>query len=287
MPGKILFMNKGPIQVKKASGEKQIFSEEKLRNSLERSGASAAMVDAIMDKMHKHLYEGIATKEIYKKAFQLLRRRVRSNAARYSLKKAIMELGPTGFPFEQFIGEVLKMQGFLVEVGVTLQGICVQHEVDVFAKKNQEVVIAECKYHNSQGKICSVQVPLYVNSRFHDIEAVLRLQKENENMRFQGWVVTNTRFSRDAEDYGSCAGLRLIAWDYPRKESLKDMIENTGLFPITVITGLNAKQKQKLLEKNIVLCSDLCRNPGLLAQLDLTQKKQVEVMEEVNEICVS
>ncbi len=275
------------IKVRKASGEKEVFSEEKLRNSLERSGASAGMVDAIVDEIHDHLYEGIATKEIYKKAFQLLRRRVRSNAARYSLKKAIMELGPTGFPFERFIGELLKKQGYSVEVGITLKGKCVQHEIDVLAKKGDEVVIAECKYHNSQGKICSVQIPLYINSRFNDIEVVWRSEKENENKHFRGWVVTNTRFSRDAEDYGSCAGLRLVAWDYPRKGSLKEMIENARLFPITVITGLNAKQKQILLEKNIVLCSELCNNPGLLAQLDLTKKKQEIVMDEVNQICVS
>jgi len=280
-------MSEVRIKVRKASGEKEVFSEEKLRNSLERSGASAAMVDAIVDEIRDYLHDGIATKEIYKKAFQLLRRRVRSNAARYSLKKAIMELGPTGFPFERFIGELLKKQGYSVEVGIILQGKCVQHEIDVLAKKGDEVVIAECKYHNSQGKICSVQIPLYINSRFNDIEVVWCSEKENENKYFRGWVVTNTRFSKDAEDYGSCAGLRLVAWDYPRKGSLKEMIESAGLFPITVITGLNAKQKQRLLEKNIVLCSELCNNPGLLAQLDLTKKKQEKVMEEVSQICVS
>ena len=195
-------------------------------------------------------------------------------------------MGPTGFPFEHFVGELLKSQGYAVEVGKTIPGKCVQHEVDVVAEKDNQVVMVECKYHNTQGKICSVQIPLYINSRFNDIEQVWRSQIGNENKHFHGWVVTNTRFSNDAEQYGSCAGLRLIGWDYQRKGSLKDIIENAGLFPITVITGLNIKQKQMLLEKGTVLCSDLCRNPGLLAQLDMDKKKQEKVMEEVNELCV-
>lgn len=275
------------VKVRKASGEMQAFSEDKLRNSLRRSGASAVVIDGIVNEIQKQLHEGITTKEIYKKAFQLLRKRVRSNAARYSLKKAIMELGPTGFPFERFVGEMLKKQGYTVEVGKTVQGKCVHHEIDVVAEKDDLMVMAECKYHNTQGKICSVQVPLYIQSRFHDIETVWRSEKSNENKRFHGWVVTNTRFSYDAEQYGSCAGLKLIGWDFPHKGSLKEMIETSGLFPVTVITSLSVKQKQQLLEKNIVLCSDLCANPGLLTQLNLGNKSLAKVRDEVNDICMT
>lgn len=272
------------MQVRKASGESQDFSEEKLRGSLQRSGASDFLVETILREIRKYLREGISTKEIYRKAFQLLRKRVKSNAARYSLKKAIMELGPSGFPFEQLIGAILKHQGYTVEVGKTVQGKCVQHEVDVVAEKQNLVVMVECKYHNTQGKICSVQVPLYIRSRFNDIEE--NRQSQNDFRQFHGWVVTNTRFSEDALEYGNCAGLRLIGWDYPRRGSLKEMIEEAGLFPITVITGLNTKQKQKLLEKGILLCSELCRNPGVLNQLDLDKKRQQKIIEEVNDLCL-
>jgi len=272
------------MQVRKASGETQDFSEEKLRGSLQRSGASDYLVENILREIRKYLREGISTKEIYRKAFQLLRKHVKSNAARYSLKKAIMELGPSGFPFEQLVGAILKHQGYTVEVGKTVQGKCVQHEVDVVAEKQNLVVMVECKYHNTQGKICSVQVPLYIRSRFNDIEE--NRHSQNDFRQFHGWVVTNTRFSEDALEYGNCAGLRLIGWDYPRRGSLKEMIEAAGLFPITVITGLNTKQKQKLLERGILLCSELCRNPGILNQLDLDKKRQQKIIEEVNDLCL-
>jgi len=272
------------MQVRKASGEVQDFSEDKLRESLMRSGASDSLVENILEEISKQLHEGISTKVIYRKAFQLLRKKVKSNAARYSLKKAIFELGPSGFPFEQLVGEILKHQGYMVEVGKTVQGKCVQHEVDVVAERQNLVVMVECKYHNTQGKICNVRVPLYIKSRFNDIE--INQRSQNDHRQFIGWVVTNTRFSEDALEYGNCAGLRLIGWDYPRKASLKEMIEEAGLFPITVITGLNTKQKQNLLGMGILLCSELCRNPGILSQLQLDKKQQQKIIEEANDLCL-
>jgi len=279
-------MSNKKFKILKASGEEQDFSEGKLRNSLHRSGASQSLVDAIVTEMYSYIREGITTRQIYDKAFQLLRKRVRSNAARYSLKRAIMELGPTGFPFERLVGEVFAKRGYTVEVSKTVRGKCVKHEVDVIAQKDNLTVMVECKYHNTQGKICNVHVPLYIRSRFNDIESVWRSDRQNENMCFEGWVVTNTRFSLDAEEYGICAGLKLVGWDFPHKGSLKEMVEKAGLLPITVITGLTSKQKQNLLEAGVLLCSELCEIPGLLEQLHLDPRKQVKVMEEVRDLCL-
>lgn len=62
-----------------------------------------------------------------------------------------MELGPSGFPFEKFISEILKFQGFAVQVGVIVEGHCVKHEIDVVAEKGEEHFMIECKFHNTQG----------------------------------------------------------------------------------------------------------------------------------------
>ncbi len=272
-------------QIIKSSGEGQAFSEEKLRSSLYRSGASAAMVDMVVDEVLKHLRHNISTKEIYRKAFQLLRKKARSNAARFSLKRAIMELGPSGFPFEHLVGEIFKKQGYWVEVGKTVRGFCVSHEVDVVAEKENHLVMIECKYHNTPGKICNVQVPLYIRSRFNDIENLWELQNDDTNKQFDGYVVTNTRFSEDALQYGNCSGLKLIGWDYPAKGSLRDLIEKAGLFPVTVITELTGKQKKHLLEKGILLCSELRHNPGLLDQLGLELRKRKKLAGELEELC--
>ncbi len=272
------------ILVKKYSGEKEAFDPDKLHSSLQRAGASERLIKDVEDALQKHLEDGVTTREIYSKAFQLLRKFQRSTAARYSLKKAIMELGPSGYPFEKFVGAVLESLGYEIEVGKMVQGQCIQHEVDVIAQNDHQKFVVECKYYNSQGKYCNVKVPLYIHSRFNDIEKRWQSSPRKENKSFHGWVVTNTRFTKDAMDYGKCVGLRMVSWDYPKGEGLKDMVEQTGLFPITVLTLLNRKQKEQLLEKGIVLCRQLLQKKGILDTLGLPGNKHKKVIEELEQI---
>lgn len=275
----------GNYQIRKSSGEEQDFSVEKLHTSLRIAGASEEMIASIIAEIVRDLPSGMSTRGIYKKAFRLLRNRKHSLAARYSLKNAIMELGPTGYPFEKYVGEIFKKQGFRVNTGVTIPGRCVSHEIDVVARSNKVSILVECKYHNTPGKVCNVQVPLYIHSRFLDIRHRPGTAEETDFSSFEGWVITNTRFSEDAEKYGKCVGLHLVSWDYPHHGSLKDLVENAGLFPVTALTGLNRKQKQLLIEQGIVLCSDLSNHPGLFSIAGVSGNSLTKVMKEVEELC--
>ena len=128
-----------------------------------------------------------------------------------------------------------------------------RHEIDVIAEKENNHIMIECKYHNLPGTICDVKIPLYINSRFKDVEASW-IQLPGHDKKFhQGWVVTNTRFTQDAIQYGTCAGLKLIGWDYPNGEGIRSKIDTLGLYPITCLTKLSKFEKQQLLEKRIVL----------------------------------
>jgi Holliday junction resolvase len=273
-------MSTHPI-IEKASGEKQPFDPEKLRSSLQRSGTDASLIDEITEKVTQQLKPGTTTREIYSQAFQMLRQHKRYNAARYSLKKAMMELGPTGFPFEHFVGQVLAHHGFDVLVGQVLQGKCVTHEIDVVATHNHTQYLVECKFYNSQGKYASVQVPLYVRSRVNDIIEFREKFPEYKETRFFGWVVTNTRFTEDALNYGRCAGLHMLSWDFPEEKSLKSMVESLKLFPITVLTNLSAKQKQQILSTGIVLCRQLFREPQVLEEIGLSAGKKNAILKEL------
>lgn len=273
------------INVSKHSGEQQPFSEEKLVSSILRAGATGELAQEVASELRNLLYDGISTTEIYRNAFRLLRKKVRSLAARYSLKNAIMELGPSGYPFEKFIGEIFRKEGYQVKTGQIIQGHCIQHEVDVIAVNRHLTIMAECKYGNDQGKISSVQVPLYVNSRFQDIRQVWQNEPGNQEMNFQGWIVTNTRFSSDAEAYGTCAGLHMVSWNFPEKGNLKNLVEKNGLFPVTALTGLNRKQKQELVSRDIILVDHLEGKPELLENFGLTDKKIFEILEETAALC--
>lgn len=243
--------------VKKASGELQEFSQDKLRGSLERSGADPMLADEIVDHISGQVYEGVSTRVIHDRAFAMLKTHRKSFAARYNLKKAIFALGPSGFPFEQYAARLFNTMGYKTQVGVVVAGKCVSHEVDVILTKDAIHGFAECKFHNVPGTKCSVQTPLYVFARFEDI-----CEREGKAFRGdrnrEGWLVTNTRFTDDALAYGSCAGLKLIGWNTgPLGESLERMIDVRGLHPITCLTTLKVGEKQKLLAEGIVLCQDL------------------------------
>jgi len=273
------------ILITKASGEKAYFDEDKLRHSLSKAGAEDFQVNEIISELVKELYDGISTKRIYHLAFDRLKNRSKHLAARYHLKQAIMELGPSGYPFEKFVGEILKYQGYSVEVGVIVKGKCVNHEVDVIALADHHHFMIECKYHNQRGIVCDVKIPLYINSRFKDVEAEWVKLAGHDKRSHQGWVVTNTKFSSDAIQYGNCAGLKLLGWDYPIKGCLKDLIDDLGLYPITCLTTISKAEKQKLLDNKIVLCLELCENPKLLYDLGMNDLKVKRIIEEGQMLC--
>jgi hypothetical protein len=276
--------NEQTVFIKKASGEKEPFDIEKLKGSMRRAGAEEEVIEQVAGDISSWIYDGISTQKIYSRAFSLLKKKKYYAASRYKLKKAIMELGPTGFPFEYFIGKVFEEQGFETEVGQVLNGKCVTHEVDVIATQNKTQHFVECKYGTSPGKIFSVQVPLYIRSRVNDIIDKRKDDKNYKDFTFQGWVVTNTRFSTDAINYGTCSGLHLLSWDYPAQNGLKDIIDRRKIFPITVLHNLTMAQKQQLMGKGIVICRQIRKNPEVLEPFQIKPRKLNSLLEEINNL---
>ena len=268
-----------------AVGEKVLFKPAKVIKSLERAGASRRLAEDITMQVQKRVSTGMRTFDVYSMAHAELRRhRERPIAARYGLKQAILMLGPTGYPFEQFVAKILAHQGYETSVGVVVPGYCISHEVDVVAETESKHFMIECKFHNSQGHHNDVKVPLYIQSRFLDIKK--KEQKTKGLKRFhQQWIVTNTRFSKDAIQYGTCVGLKLIGWRYPADGGLTSLVENTGLHPLTCLTTLTHADKRKLLEKKIVLCRDLLQAERHLRQIKMSESKIQKVLAEAKGVC--
>lgn len=285
------------ILVRKASGEMEPFSADKLKGSLRRSGAEERVIEKIIDEIVNWINEIngssevlLTTRKIYNKAFSLLRKMTSGNAARYKLKTAMMELGPTGHPFEHFMGQIYKVLGYeQVEVAQVLMGHCVTHEVDVVAthriggnKIHQHIV--ECKYYQTPGKNANVQVPLYVHSRMQDIFSLRMESPKYADYTFTGGVATNTRFTSDAVAYGEYAGLKLLSWDYPQGAALRDIIDRERIFPITVLSNLTRAQKELLMDKGIVICRQLSDDPEILQRLSLPENRMRKLIDELEDL---
>jgi hypothetical protein len=273
------------IVITKASGEKESFDSRKLVGSLQNAGADKSTVQQILSDIESRIKNGSTTKDIYQRAFSMLRQKNRFNAARYTLKQALYDLGDTGYPFEHLMGEIFKRQGYQTQVGQVLQGRCITHEMDVIATRENEQVLVECKYSQHPGKLVSIQVPLYVHSRIEDIVAKRREEPTYQNFNFGECVATNTRFSFDCMEYARCIGMKLIAWDYPNQNGLKDLIERDGIFPVPVLTQLSKSDKTKLLEKGIVTCQQIADDSSALDELTLTARKKRDLLFEIDDLC--
>jgi hypothetical protein len=276
---------KEPVKVRKYSGELVDFDKNKLLDSLKNAQADPELAQRIVDQILKELYSGMTTKQIYSRAFKMLKSQRRPSASRYKLKRAIMELGPSGFPFERYIGHIFRHDGYSAEVGIIMKGQCVTHEVDVLACKDNRCYIVECKYHNQQGKPNDIKVPLYIHSRFNDIKGELLKDHSNDYTDYKGWIFTNTRFTLDAIDYARCAGLQLVSWDYPENKSLRYRINKSKLFPITVLSSMTKKEKQAFLEQGVVLCKEIYEDPELLHQNGFSKVRVRKIQDDINDLC--
>ncbi|HZN41429.1 MAG TPA: restriction endonuclease [Planctomycetota bacterium] len=269
-------MSHGEPHLLKTTGQSEPFREHKLRRSLRRSGASADQIERVVDDVRGRLHDGMASTEVFRIAHRLLRRERRDTAARYSLQRAIQRLGPDGFPFEKFVAELWRHEGFRARTGVVMQGRYVRHEIDLFAVRGQERVLGECKFKvQSEGKV-DVKVALYVQARAEDLGAA-------GSRRF--WLITNGRFTSDALVYGNGVGLGLLSWDHPKGDGLRERIDRAGLHPVTVLTTLRAQEQRVLLKKGVVLCATLRDRPHVLDELRLTSGRASSLWQEVEGLC--
>ncbi|OGG50799.1 hypothetical protein A2763_02615 [Candidatus Kaiserbacteria bacterium RIFCSPHIGHO2_01_FULL_54_36] len=269
------------VLITKADGEQEPFDPAKLEHSLALSGASSTMRARVLSHIMQELQPNITTEEIYRRAFEILRKEeVTPVAARYSIKRAVFALGPSGFPFEQFLAEVLRAHGWNVRTGVALNGRCAPHEVDVFAEKRGKRIGIEAKFHNDPGGKTDIKDALYVKARYDD----LRNTPEASSRVDEGWLVTNTQFTRNAIRYAQCSGLTLIGWDYPRARGLFTLIEEARVHPLTCLTTLTESEKRRLLEQRVVLCKHIS-TPHLLQEFGVKPNRIPEVLEEARQLC--
>jgi hypothetical protein len=130
-----------------------------------------------------------------------------------------------------------------------------------------------------------VKVALYVQARFEDIQKQLGESAAGLGYYNQMWLVTNTSFTAQAIQYGSCIGLRMTGWNFPAGDTLQDMIQRTQTHPITSLTTLTRAQKNSLINDGYVLCRDILDHPDLLEKLGVVKGRLKAVQDEAMQLC--
>jgi hypothetical protein len=271
--------------ITKADGTTEEFEANKLRNSLRKAGAASGEIEHIVHTIEDSLIDGMQTQIIYRRAFELLRKSEKPTAAKYSLRRALFSLGPTGFPFEDFLSRLFNAEGYKTKTRVEIQGKCALHEVDVVAHKPDHSFVVEAKFHARPGLKSDLQVPLYCYARYLDLKSLPSCE-EDECGIGDFWIVTNTKFTSAAIKYASCVGLTVLSWNYPKKHTLQERIEDAGLYPVTALSALSNTHKQNLLESGEILCRDILAKPDILRQAGVNNKRIDETLREAHLLCV-
>ena len=158
------------------------------------------------------------------------------------------------------------------------------HEVDVLLLKDDLITMIECKFHSGIEAKTDVKVPMYILSRFND----LKERKYNlfGQLRFINscLIVTNNKFTEDALIFAKCSNLKMLSWDYPPKNGLREIIDRLKIYPITCLTTLSLNEKEQLLVANIITVKDLLAEKNWLEKLQLSAIRIKRVLTEANQL---
>ena len=269
--------------IKKKSGDLERFDQHKLHSSLVRAGATSDLAQEIVSHVARKRMR--TTNDIHRHTLNYTLKRNMRLAIQYNLKEALLQLGPSGFPFEQYMAELLRSRGYRVVTNRLVPGQCVTHEVDLILKKDGVRTIVECKFRNQIGSKIDVKIPLYFHSRMRDIFLKWNELYPDTTEIYAGMIITNTKFTLDAIAYSKCNNISLLGWGYPENNNIATWIDNTGLIPVTAIPFLNNYQKSALISKGIVMCKQLEPNIHVLKKIGLSKAIINNLLFHIREFC--
>jgi len=262
--------NNQKFHVLKASGKKEAYDRKKILGSLRRAGADDNLGEKILATAEKDFYPGITTGKILSTVMELLEGEQRKTACLYDLKGGMRRLGPAGFNFETFVGEILREYGHRVMLRQKIPGRCVRHEIDLVTESVTEgrtvVRLMECKFHRSPGTLVDLKEMMYTWARLEDINA-----REGPGRPYDGiTMVSNTRASKEARAYARCQGMDILTWRQPPGGGLEELIRAKGLYPVTILTSVSN------------LKTDIFSRAGLMLVKDFPSQEPRELAEELH-----
>jgi hypothetical protein len=248
-------MSKRP-RLTKESGERVSYDPRKLCSSLVRSGAPEKLAQNICVMIEKEITPEMTTQQLWRKTLRyLIKSDLHDAGARYSLRRAMSNLGPDGYVFEKYIATVLEAYGYHVETNKMIVGASgVEHEIDVLAKKDGKIHLLEVKYKNQYGLRTHVDTVMYSWARYLDI---VESKPETDREKYSVWLMTNTEFTNTSQKFAKYRGMVLIGWDYPVNRALEDMIAEKKLYPISILPSLTLKDRKTLIHEGFMLAQDL------------------------------
>ena len=257
------------VLVTKANGYKQPFDRNKVVQTCLRMGASPQVADKVAGMVERRLYTGISTREILQLTFRFMRKYKPTVKHLLDLRKGLSMMEPKP-EFETYIRTLLANSGYEVESNRILRGKCGEHEVDAIAKKDGVTYFVEVKHHYSYHTLTGLDESRIAQAILEDANDGYLLGMSTLKID-RAMIVTNTRYSDHAIQYGSCKNILQIGWSSPHTLGLRDMVQNSALYPLSCLRGIKYETRMRLVNSGIVLVkqlldadgSELARKAGL------------------------
>jgi len=260
------------VLVTKANGSRQLFDKNKIVKTCMRMGATRRDAFEVADKIEKRLYNGISTVKILQMLFQFMRKYKPHVSQIYDLRKGL-SLMSSKPEFEIFVQYLLSHNGFEVSSNRILKGKCVEHEVDGIAKKNGFTYLVEAKHHVNYHHFTGLDESRIARAVLEDVTEGYDLGRGGLKID-KAMLVTNTKYSDYAMQYGVCKDILQIGWSTPVNLSLQSMIEEKNLYPLSCVKGINVDTRLHLADSGVVLINQVTEEDtlGLARKTGLPQE---------------
>ncbi|MEM5815715.1 MAG: ATP cone domain-containing protein [Candidatus Aenigmatarchaeota archaeon] len=265
------------VYVTKADGSKQPFDRNKILRTCLRLRLKYEDAEEITKEIEKRVYEGISTKKILQMIFKYASSYRKSLKYQIDLRESISLLRPKP-DFEKFIGIIFDVLGYKTLTNQIVPGFCIEHEVDVIAKKDDETLLVEVKHHVNPHKYTGLDVFLEINSTLEDLKEGYKLGKHSFNFT-KALVICNTKISEHAKRYASCKKIDAIAWKYPEDYGLERIIEENKLYPITILKNVELEEAYRLADFGIITLKQLLTDPKKVSSQAKISLKRIQEMQ--------
>jgi len=265
--------------VTKADGSKQLFDEQKIMQTCMRMGANHEEAIKVARQIERRIYEGITTRKILQMIYSLMRKQKPAVKHLFDLKYGI-SLMVSKPEFEAFVRILLVYSGFKVEPNTILRGLCGEHEADAIATKDGLTHFVEVKHHSNYHALTGLDESRIARAILEDVtegysQGLTRIKID------RAMIVTNTRYSEHAINYGRCRGILQVGWASPEVFGLREMVEKHRLYPLSCLRGINEKVRLRLVEAGIVVIKQLLEQDSryIERKTDLPRETVLSIME--------
>jgi len=101
----------------------------------------------------------------------------------------------------------------------------------------------------------------------------------DKKAKLKSILVTNTKFTSKSIRYSKCVGVELLGWRYPIKKGLESLIEEKGLYPLTILPSFRKSMTNIFAQNRMMFVEDILRiNPDRFSQKTKIERRKLEYL---------